>query len=77
VALGESCGLSVVEKGPRIVKPGYDEGTVFFQSIPPGRKAREGKRIVVRVAAWPREKPVVEEPEEEPSGDSLEVPVEE
>lgn len=80
--LAESRGFSLVEKGPRVVKSGFDEGTVFFQSLPPGKKAAEGTRIAVRVAAWPKEKLVAEEPTDsdalaDPSSDTAEKPLEE
>jgi class 3 adenylate cyclase len=82
VALAESQGFSVIEKGPRVVKPGFEEGTVFFQSLPAGKKATEGARIAVRVAAWPKEKLPAEEPADndglaDPSSDSAETPLEE
>lgn len=84
VALAESKGLTVVEKGPRVVKPGFEEGTVFHQSLPAGKRANPGARIAVRVAAWPTEKVPTEEAstsaEEgftDPNSDSLETVKEE
>ncbi|MGC4048053.1 MAG: PASTA domain-containing protein [Armatimonas sp.] len=75
-ALAESKGFVVVEKGPRVVKPGFEEGTVFYQSVPAGKRTHSGARIAVRVAAWPVEKVTSEESSQEattdPSSDSLE-----
>ena len=67
-ALAESRGLQVIERGQRLVKLGFDEGTVFFQSIAPGRKIASGSTVYVRVAAWPQERAVVSESAPEASG---------
>lgn len=80
-SLAEVRGLQLVERGPRVVKSGYDEGTVFFQSVPAGKRAKAGAIVYVRVAAWPEEKVVAEETPTsglaDPSSDVAEAPAEE
>ena len=77
-SLAESRGFQVQERGPRIVKSGFDEGTVFFQSLPAGRRTKPGAVVYVRVAAWPEEKVVAEEPRADgltdPGSDIAEAP---
>ena len=42
-SLAESQGFQVRERGPRVVKAGFEEGTVFFQSVPAGKRTKPGR----------------------------------
>jgi ribosomal protein L37E len=76
----ESRGLQLVEHRPRVLKAGFEEGEVFRQSLPPGKRVPQDSVIFVRVAGWAAESTPSPGPEPSPLGDptrdSVETPQE-
>jgi ribosomal protein L37E len=77
----ESRGLQIVEHRPHVLKAGFEEGEVFRQSLPPGKRVPQDSVIFVRVAGWPVDSAHSPSPEPplpaDPTSDVVETPVEE